>query len=97
MKGLAYYVQCKHCYENSERFQENVCATALTGLIIEKDWTAVMKCLTAHDFDNCPITILHVACSIATTPFDVIKAIIKSYPSACLIEDEDGSLPIHIA
>ena len=43
-------------------------------------------------------TPLHVVCSISSVPLEVVKSILNVYgDSCCLIEDEDGSLPIHKA
>ena len=41
---------------------------------------------------------LHIACSQSSVPYEVIVNLLHTYgKSCCLIEDEDGSLPIHIA
>jgi len=74
-------------------------------LIKEHKWRSVMDHLTSSHFlnevkscvYNYPITLLHIACTIPSVPVDVIKILIQVYPHACLAEDEDCRLPIHLA
>jgi len=75
------------------------------NLIKEDKWQVVMHHLTSSYFlsevkscvYNYPMTLLHIACTIPSVPVDVIQRLIKVYPHACLAEDEDCRLPIHMA
>ena len=74
--------------------------------IVERRWNIVESILCSYEFfDEIKTsnttqdpTLLHLACSQAFVPYKVLENILKIYgTSYCLIEDEDGSLPIHIA
>lgn len=87
----------------SKRRQHDV----LLDNISNQRWQAVNSILYSKEFldeikslNNYAIqpTLLHVTCSIPPVPLEVIKRILDIYTeNSCLIEDEDGSLPIHIA
>ena len=77
----------------------------IIDLIKKHQWDKVTKNLSTkkltndikvHSY-NFPTTILHHACTIESVPINVIQKIIEVYPEACLTEDEDGCLPIHLA
>lgn len=42
-----------------------------------------------------PWTLLHIACSLPSVSQEVVSDLIDLFPGACLLEDEDGNLPIH--
>lgn len=73
--------------------------------ILNERWNAVYSILTAmtnESIENVEQLIqptpLHVACSIPSIPTEIIRSLLSFYSSSsCLVEDEDGNLPIHIA
>ena len=74
--------------------------------ILEQRWHIVNLILASNHFIDeikingtyCDPNPLHLACSMESVPYRVVENILKIYGnSCCLLEDEDGSLPIHIA
>ena len=98
-------------YDDEMNVSDEFCGTKLVNqmfaidLIQQKSWEELSKLLTSSDFiqeiqdkpiEN-PMTLVHVACTAACVPVDIIVALFDIFPRACLLEDEDGSLPIHLA
>ena len=80
--------------------------TSLIANISLQRWNVVNSIISSKDFieqnrTQSPLenpTVLHVACSIPFVPFDVIKNVLQIYGNQiCLFEDDNGSLPIHLA
>ena len=90
---------------------DDFCGTKLVNqmfaidLINQESWEELRKLLKSGEFiqeiqiepiEN-PMTLFHVACTASCVPVDIIVALFNIFPRACLMEDEDGSLPIHLA
>jgi len=79
--------------------------TRLTEMMIEQRWEILIDHIisgkaiaeVALSSKEHPLTLLHIACTIVNIPTRVILEIIKLNPNALLTQDEDGSLPIHLA
>lgn len=93
-------------YENTEMGDVVVYSRErITGMMREQRWEMFINHITLDNFiadvalhsEIEPLTLLHIACTIISVPKHVILAIIKLNPNAVLTEDEDGSLPIHLA
>ena len=74
--------------------------------IMEQRWNTVYKILCSYQFideiksnnTSHDPTLLHLVCSQAYVPYKIVENILQIYgKSNCLIKDEDGNLPIHIA
>jgi len=93
--------------ETPARFEEfDGYEQQLIECIQSSQWESVGAILNSTEFidevksscsNNYRVTALHVALSIPFVPLNVINTIITLYPGVCLIEDEDGTLPIHLA
>ena len=72
--------------------------------IIAQHWKLAKNLLSSPKFGDevsmaplhVPATLLHVVCSIPSVPEEIIFIILRLYPQACRMEDEDGNLPIHL-
>ena len=102
MSALQEKDDCMLCSTNGDYATQS----DLTTNIIEQRWDTVHSILCSYQFidgiltdnTNHDPTLLHLACSQASVPYEIINSILQIYGKSCyLIEDEDGNLPIHIA